>query len=59
MNIIAQINQLMEKGEIICLATVIDSTHANFGIGGKAIIMADGSVEGNIGPDEPDLRLEP
>ena len=57
MNIIARINQLMEKGEIFCLATVIDSTNANVGIGAKAIIMADGSVEGNIGTNEPDLRL--
>jgi xanthine dehydrogenase accessory factor len=57
MNIIDRINQLMEKGEIFCLATVIDSTHANVGVGGKAIIMADGSAEGNIGTDEPVLRL--
>jgi xanthine dehydrogenase accessory factor len=57
MNIIARINQHMEKGEVICLATVIDSNNANVGVGEKAIILADGSVEGNIGIEDPDWRL--
>lgn len=57
MNIIARINQRMEKGEVICLATVIDSNNANVDIGEKAIILADGSVEGNIGSEDPDWGL--
>jgi xanthine dehydrogenase accessory factor len=57
MNIIARLNQLMEKGESICLATVIASKNSNIAVGGKVIFLADGSVEGNLGTEESDLRL--
>jgi xanthine dehydrogenase accessory factor len=57
MNIIARINKLMENGEIICLATVITSKNENIVVGGKAIVLADGSVEGNLGTGISDLRI--
>ena len=57
MNIIARINQLMEKGEVICLATVIASKSANIAVGGKAIFFANGLMEGNLGTVEPDQRI--
>jgi len=57
MNIIARLNQLMEKGEAICLATVIASKNTNIAVGGKAIIWGDGSMEGNLGAEQTELRL--
>ena len=57
MNIIEQVNKLMEKGEPICLATVIASINPRFAVGGKAIFLGDGSMEGNLGTGPSDLRL--
>jgi xanthine dehydrogenase accessory factor len=57
MKIIDQLNQLMEKGESICLATVIASKNSNIAVGGKVIFLADGSMEGNLGTEKSDLRL--
>ena len=57
MNLIARVNELMENGEIICLATVIASKNPNIAVGGKAIIFGDGSMEGNLGTGQTDLRL--
>ena len=57
MNIVARLNQLMEKGEAICLATVITSKKANIAVGAKAIVFRDGSMEGNLGTEQSDLRL--
>ena len=57
MNIIAHVNKLMEKGEIICLATVIASKNPAIAVGGKFIILGDGSVEGNLGTGQMELRL--
>ena len=57
MNIISQINQLMEKGEIFCLATIIRSKHPDLAVGSKAIIFSDGSVEGNFGDKQIDSKI--
>ena len=57
MNIIARLNQLIEKGEPLCLATVIASKNPRIAVGGKAIVMGDGSMEGNLGTGQSDLRL--
>jgi len=57
MNIIARVNKLMERGEPICLATVIASKNPRIAVGGKAIVMGDGSMEGNLGTGKLDLRL--
>jgi len=57
MNIVARLNQLMEKGEAICLATVIASKKVNIAVGAKAIVFRDGSMEGNLGTEQSDLRL--
>jgi xanthine dehydrogenase accessory factor len=57
MNIIDRINQLMEKGEVICLATVVASKNSNIAVGGKAIVFADGLMEGNLGTGESDQRI--
>ena len=56
MNIVTRLNQLMEKGESICLATVIASKKANIAVGAKAIVFGDGSMEGNLGTEQSDLR---
>ena len=57
MNIIARINRLMEKGETICLATVIASKNPSIAVGGKTIVFDDGSMEGNLGTGQSNLRL--
>jgi len=57
MNLIARVNKLMERGESICLATVIASKNPHITVGGKAIILGDGSMEGNLGTGQTDLRL--
>ena len=57
MNIIARVNKLIEKGESICIATVITSNNPSIAVGGKAIVLADGSMEGNLGTKQSDSRL--
>ena len=57
MNIIARVHKLMEKGKTICLATVIASKNPSIAVGGKAIVFGDGSMEGNLGAGQSDLRL--
>ena len=57
MNLIARVNELMERGESICLATVIASKNPHIAVGGKAIVLGDGSMEGNLGTGQTDLRL--
>ena len=47
----------MEKGETICLATVIASKNPRIAVGGKAIVLGDGSMEGNLGTEQMDQRL--
>ena len=57
MDIISRLNQLMEKRETICLATVIASKNPSIAVGGKVIVVGDGSMEGNLGTGQSDLRL--
>ena len=57
MNISARIHQLIEKGETICLATVIASKNPDIAVGGKTIVFGDGSMEGNLGTGESDQRI--
>ena len=47
----------MEKGESICLATVIISKNPGIAVGEKAIVFGDGSIEGNLGTGQTGLRL--
>ena len=57
MNIIARVNELLKKGETLCLATVIASKTPRLAVGGKAIFRGDGSMEGNLGPGPLDSIL--
>ena len=57
MNIIARVNELLENGEPICLATVIASKNPHLAVGGKAIFRGDGSLEGNLGPGPLDSKI--
>ncbi len=54
MNIIERVNKLLQKGETLCLATVIASKNPHFTVGGKAIVLGDGSMEGNLGTEPSD-----
>ncbi len=57
MDIIAHVNKLMEKGETICLATVIASKNPDIALGAKTIVFGDGSMEGDLGTGQSDLKL--
>jgi xanthine dehydrogenase accessory factor len=57
MDIIERVNELMEKGESICLATVMASINPGIAVGGKTIVLGDGSMEGNLGNGPSELRL--
>ena len=50
MDIPARVNELMSAGQVFCLATVITSDRPDVVAGKKAIILADGSLEGEIAP---------
>jgi xanthine dehydrogenase accessory factor len=57
MKIFARLNQLMEKGEAICLATVIASKKPSIAVGAKVIVLGDGSMEGNLDTGQSDATL--
>lgn len=57
MNIIARINELIEKGQTFCLATVITSDLTHISTGLKIIIHDDGSMAGGLGDERLDLSL--
>ena len=46
---IARVNELLERGETFCLATVVVSSKADIPVGLKAIVLSDGSLEGALG----------
>ena len=57
MNIISRLNQQMEKGQTVCLATVIASKNPGIAVGGKVIVLGDGSIEGKLGIAQTEFRL--
>ena len=57
MGIITKVNELLEKGEIFCLATVVKSDSANIAPGSKVIVHADGTLEGGTGSQTLDLAV--
>jgi xanthine dehydrogenase accessory factor len=58
MDIIAQVNDLIEKGESFCLATIITSKKPNVAVGEKLIIYGDGSMEGNLANEQINLKIK-
>jgi len=58
LNVIARINELLEKGETFCLVTVMASDLPHISSGRKTIVLADGSVEAALGDPHLDLRLQ-
>ncbi len=57
MDITARANELMADGQIFCLATVVSSDMPGIAAGQKAIILADGSLEGESGQAQLDLAI--
>jgi xanthine dehydrogenase accessory factor len=57
MNIVARVNELINKGESFCLATVIASELSHMPEGLKIIVLADGSMEGKLEGDQLNLSL--
>ncbi len=55
MNIAARINELLEKGRTLCLATVVISDVPEIAAGQKTIILADGTIEGGFGHEALNL----
>jgi len=57
MGIIAKVNELLERSEIFCLATVVKSNSANITPGSKVIVRANGTMEGSIGSQDFDRTI--
>lgn len=57
MGVITKINELLEAGETFCLATVIASDAADISPGTKAIVLADGALDGEIGSRNLDSAI--
>jgi len=57
MEITARINELMADGQVFCLATIVTSDGPDILAGQKAIILADGSLEGEIGSAQLKLNI--
>ena len=57
MDIITQINNLIQKGESFCLATIITSKNPDIAAGEKLIIYGDGTMEGDIADDQTNSRI--
>ena len=57
MNIIARTNELIEKGQTFCLATVITSDLPHISTGRKIIILDDGLMAGGLDDERLDLSL--
>lgn len=57
MNMIARVNELLNKGDPFCVVTVLESEDPKLPPGSKAIVLEDGSIEGDLGTIElePDL----
>ena len=57
MNMIARVNELLKKGDLFCVATVLESEDPNLAPGSKAIIFEDGTIEGDLETSQlkPDL----
>lgn len=57
MDITARVNELIQKGETFCLATVITSDSADIPAGRKAIVPEKGPLEGEIGDGQLDFTV--
>ena len=57
MNITNRVNELIAEGQVFCLATVITSDTPDMVAGQKAIILGDGSLEGESGQTQLDLTI--
>jgi xanthine dehydrogenase accessory factor len=57
MDITARVNELIQKGETFCLATVITSDSADIAAGQKAIVLDKGPVEGGFGDGQLGLTV--
>ena len=48
MDVIARVNELLQKGETVCLMTVLASNRSAIPAGSKAIVRTDGSMRGGF-----------
>ena len=55
MKIITRVNELLKKGDLFCVATVLESEDPNLPPGRKAIIFEDGTIEGDL----ENIQLKP
>jgi xanthine dehydrogenase accessory factor len=55
MDIAARINELLEKGRTLCLATVVASDVPEIAAGQKTVILADGTMDGGFGHEPLNL----
>jgi len=57
MDITTRANELLQNGQTFCLATVLRSDIPNVVPGQKAIVLADGGMEGGFGHEQLNLAL--
>ncbi len=57
MDIAARINELLEKGQTFCLATVVRSDFPDIAAGQKTIIVGHGAFEGGFGQEPLNLAV--
>jgi xanthine dehydrogenase accessory factor len=55
---IAYVTDLIQRGETFCLATVVESADPDVPVGRKLIVLPDGSIEGSLGPEQMNTRLQ-
>ncbi len=58
MDITARVNEMIQKGKTICLATVISSDSSDIAAGQKAIVLDNGLLEGELGGGQLGLTVK-
>jgi len=58
MDITARVNEMIQKGKTICLATVISSDSSDIAAGQKAIVHDNGLLEGELGDGQLGLTVK-
>jgi xanthine dehydrogenase accessory factor len=57
MEVTSRVVELLENDKTFCLATVVDSGRQEVLAGSKAIVFADGAMEGSLGSESIDKKL--
>jgi xanthine dehydrogenase accessory factor len=56
LDVLDRVSEFLERGESICLATVVDSGNASVRLGQKILVRRNGTAEGSLGSRSLDLE---